>query len=170
MGEQLLPSSLWTWAGRDAQPLTHPLILLRGRPKWGQKKKRHVGGTRRVHTKTLQSRRGPQEKWWSSLTRGLTASRQETFIQAATGRFLWGRLFQTQLLHSARHNAEKIGVHAWARCAGLSRVRGGGIFVWANYAKINTVFLSMAPLTLLCWMNEMNKWIKILTFWTQPSV
>ncbi len=38
----------------------------------------------------------------------------QVFIQVATGRFLWGIQFQTQLLHSIRQDAENIGVHAWA--------------------------------------------------------
>ncbi len=63
--------------------------------------------------------------------RGLVAPRQEPFIQAATGRFLWGRPFQTQLLLSFRQDAENIGVHAWAGCAGLCRMQGGGVVVRA---------------------------------------
>ncbi len=50
-GGRLLPSSQWPWAGRDARPLTHPgeagcriLFLQHRRPKWGRRKKRHVGG------------------------------------------------------------------------------------------------------------------------------
>ncbi len=47
-------------------------------------------------------------------------------IQAATGRFLWGRPFQTQTLHSVRQVTEKNVIHGWAGCAGLCRLRGGG--------------------------------------------
>ncbi len=72
------------------------------------------------------------EEWRSSLSRGLMAPRQEPFIQAAAGQFLWGRPFQTQLLHSVRQDAEKIGVHAWAWFAGLRRLWGGGVVVWAR--------------------------------------
>ncbi len=72
------------------------------------------------------------EEWWSSSTRGLKAPRQEPFIRAATGRFLWGRQFQTQLLYSVRQDAEKIGVHAWAGCAGMRKMQGGGVVVRAR--------------------------------------
>ncbi len=53
------------------------------------------------------------EEWRSSLKRGLAVPRQEPFIQAATGRFLRGRPFQSQLLHSVRQDTEKIGFYAW---------------------------------------------------------
>ncbi len=70
------------------------------------------GGTSRVHAKFCDLIVDLWEEWRSLLMRSLATPRQESFIQAATGWFLWGRPLQTQLLHSVRLDTEKIGVHA----------------------------------------------------------
>ncbi len=63
---RLLPSSQWPWVGRDARPRTHPgeagshiLFHPRCRPKWGQRKKRHVAVMSRLHAKIWWSYHGP---------------------------------------------------------------------------------------------------------------
>ncbi len=135
---RLLPSSQWLWAARDAWPLTYPgeagchiLFLSLRWPKWGRRKKRHIGGSSRVHAKIWWSHRGPLGRMVKLVDDGPAGAPARTFIHAATGRFLWGRPFQTQLIYSARQDAENIGIHAWAGCAGLCRMKGGGVMVQA---------------------------------------
>ncbi len=81
--------------------------------------------------------------------RGLAALRQEPFIKAATGWFLWGRPFQIQLLHSVRQVAEKNSVHTWAGWAGLRRMQGAGSWYEPNSSSaseaVNDRLLSILP-------------------------
>ncbi len=66
-----------------------------------------------------------RNEWRSSLTRGLTAPRQEPFSQTTTGRFLCGRPFQTQLLHSAGCGKDRRPCLGWMHWAAQT-VRGRG--------------------------------------------
>ncbi len=61
MGGRLLPPRQWPWVGRDAQPLTHRgeascrnLFLQRCQPKWGWRKKWHIGRTSRGANNCVQ--------------------------------------------------------------------------------------------------------------------
>ncbi len=115
--------------GRQAVVSFH---LSHRRPKLGRRKKRHIGGTNRVQAKIWWSLCGPLGRMVKLVDEGPGGALARSIHPGGDGTVPRGWPFQTQLLHSVRQDAEKIGIHAWAGCPGLCRMQEGWVVVRAR--------------------------------------